>query len=417
MTHIDTLDHACRPQIRLLVGAHIWCRAASTIAIVLVTAICVAGCAQGATAARHASPTRPAPTATAVAGPLPRFSDWRAAYLGTDGRVHAVTLDGKTGVAGPVLPNLSMYSLVVSSEGVSPNGHLLAYQTAVLTIANLAAATSSDFEKASAAELAWSPDGSELALGDAEGSLWIVRASGASPVGVPGTPGPNRSVGVSELVGWIDSTHLAVTVLPANGPKYTDPEGNTWGTSIELGSIDIATGRVRIITAVSSPGLGNYSFSLSPDGSTALFDNAPIRTNPFTPIVEEISTSNGKVTPLSAIASATGANFTSLAWQPGTGMLAVTTGFIVNNNAEVWTLDPTRDTATQLQGIQGQYVAGWAPDSGPIITCNAPHPYAQVGDGPHDISAVTIEPDGHVSIIVLTHNAMTFPFLGFVRTG
>lgn len=418
MAPTATLTHGCRSSVRVA-GIRIG-RAISIVAATVVAAIGIVGCQQGTSAAHHATPTllipTAFPTATPSPGPLPRFSDWRAAYLGSDGQVHAVTLDGKTDVAGPALPNLGIDGLAVSSEGFNPNGYLLAYQTAVLTIANVATATSSDFEKAGAAELAWSLDGSELAFGDGEGSLWVVRATGGSPVPVPGTPGPNQSVGVSELVGWIDSTHLAVTVLPANSPKGSDPEGNTYDTTIELGSIDIATGSMRIIATIGSLGAGGGSFSLSPDGSTAMFDSRPFRTDPFTPVVEEISTNDGTVAPLSAIAHSTGANFTTLAWQPGSNMLAVTTGFIVNNNAQVWELDPGHDIATPIKGLSNQYVAGWAPDNGPLVVCNAPHPYAAIGDGPHDISAVTIEPGGQVSTVVLTHNAMTFPFLGFVRT-
>src|SRR5271166_5487254 len=69
--------------------------------------------------------------------PLPHFSDWRVAYLGLDGVVHAVTLDGTTDVKGPSLPDTTInssgtdgttqYGVELDSADIAPDGKTLAY--------------------------------------------------------------------------------------------------------------------------------------------------------------------------------------------------------------------------------------------------------------------------------------------------
>src|SRR5262249_45182808 len=87
------------------------------------------------TEAARANPATPTP----VKGrPLPAITDWRAAYLGSDGVLHAVTLDGKTDLAGPQLPGMDSYGLNFASAGIAPNGHSLAYATNSFSIVDVA---------------------------------------------------------------------------------------------------------------------------------------------------------------------------------------------------------------------------------------------------------------------------------------
>jgi hypothetical protein len=65
------------------------------------------GCGTGAAGEPRGQVT-PTPTPTVDSASLmPAFHDWRAAYLGQDGHVHIVTLDGQTDLKGPVFPLLS----------------------------------------------------------------------------------------------------------------------------------------------------------------------------------------------------------------------------------------------------------------------------------------------------------------------
>ena len=68
-----------------------------------------------------------APTITPLPAMLfPPFSDYRAAYLGKDGHMHAVTLDGKTDTIGPLFQLNGGNSLNFDSAGISSNGRYLA---------------------------------------------------------------------------------------------------------------------------------------------------------------------------------------------------------------------------------------------------------------------------------------------------
>lgn len=102
----------------------------------LIVAVLVSACDQ--TAAKKPAPTLASPTVTTRSSDaLPTFSDWRAAYLGADGRVHAVTLDGKTDVVGPLLPGLTSPDLGFWSGGIAPNGRFVAYAPLSLRVIDL----------------------------------------------------------------------------------------------------------------------------------------------------------------------------------------------------------------------------------------------------------------------------------------
>ncbi len=396
----------------------------AALALALALLVALAGCEQSAVQPPPAHPTpiatrrgKPAPaTPTAAPAPptsaaLPAFADWRAAYLAGDGSVHVVTLDGKTNLSGPALPPFTINGLSLASAGASPDGHLLAYSSPSVVIANVVGAGRGASTRAvvagAVADMAWSPDSRQLALSNGGGDLSLLPTPADARTPVPGTP--IQDVDVLNLWGWLDASHLAI----GTGAIV---DGEESATAYVLSSLDITSGALRTIATISSPSLGSPRITLSSDGTRALFSNARIRDQPFTPIVDAIDTATGAVTPLPAIVRATsgsfGPEYTSTAWRPGTHQLAVSTGFLPNNDLKAWLLDVDRDTATPL--LSGQYVAQWSPDGTTLVVSTANS--AAVGLGPYDLSAVTFGPSGQPHVTLLTHDAMSFPFLGFVRT-
>ncbi len=340
---------------------------------------------------------------------LPRFSDWRAAYLGSDGRIHAVSLDGKIDVTGSILPDLTSPDLDFASGGFSPDGHLLAYDATALDIVNVAEThpsiqSSSTFARG----LFWSADSQTIALDVGQGGIDIfnVRDDVAQPI--PGEP----SNVVGDLLGWIDKTHLAVTDIQ-NQVLVTQPNGDQYATSVGVASLDITTGHVQVIATISSPGLGDWFFNISPDGQNILFSNRTFRDYPYTPLVDEINVATGVVTPLPGITQATGSGYTTAAWQPGTDRVAVSTGFGVNGDLQTWLLTLGQDRAQKLPGTG--YVGGWAPGSNTLVLTTGQQ--ITIGSGPFTLMALNVSATGQAQTLTpLTGSAMTFPFLGFVRT-
>lgn len=324
--------------------------------------------------------------------------------MGGDGRMHAVALDGTNDVAGLVLPGMDSYGLNFASAGVAPNGHLVAYiANAGLSMLDVSGHTSFEGDPtfAIAYQMSWSPNGSELALSDGKGSVWLAQPSRVSstqhPQAVPGTP--SQDIGV--LLGWTDSAHVAVTLAPV-------------GDSITLGDLDVTSGQVRPVATISSPDLSTYHFSLSPDGAEALFFNERYRDQPYTPLVDLINIATGAITPLPTLAQVMGpySGFTSIAWRPGSSMVAASTGFKENGDLKGWLLDVHADGASPLPS--GFYAESWAPSSSTLVMSTGEQ--FEVGYGPFELDAVTVDASGHYTSTVLTHSAMSFPFIGFVRT-
>ncbi|HEU5198907.1 MAG TPA: hypothetical protein VFU32_04680, partial [Ktedonobacterales bacterium] len=88
--------------MQLLARFHCRLRASPLLALAALLAVLLAGCNLTTSAPAATTATAPAATSTPT-GIFPAFSDWRLAYLGQDSRVHAVTQDGKTDLAGPLL--------------------------------------------------------------------------------------------------------------------------------------------------------------------------------------------------------------------------------------------------------------------------------------------------------------------------
>ena len=179
------------------------------------------------------------PTATAVPVPvfnLPIFSDWRAAYIAADGKVHVTALDGSGDITGPAMSvnasdtasAISTYqsgSVAVQAVTISPDGHTLAYinqppqpagagiapPTGPIEIVSLTGSASAQALDGQASDVFWSHDGSQLAFDGQVGNqpgIFIVDMASRHVILVPHTD--NQYLPSKHVIGWIDSNHLAV---------------------------------------------------------------------------------------------------------------------------------------------------------------------------------------------------------------
>jgi hypothetical protein len=378
-------------------------RVTSTAAALYFALLLLVGCAPSATIA----PT-PTATPTTPVTVLPAFADWRVAYLGLDGTLHAVSLDGKTGVAGPKLTGLDQPGLNIGEAHASPDGRFIAYpnDTGMTVVALAGALASSDplrYVSGLTYDLAWSPDGTMLALSDRG-----MQSFQTAQIPLP------ANVARADLLGWIDAGRLAVTVSFIGA------------TGLQFAALDIATGKLRVIMSLPSAGIGSPQWSLSPDGKQALLANGPFRDEPYTPFVETINTTTGLVHKLPNTLKATSSAFNGVAWRPGTTMVAVTTGSIASpdpgsvSTLKLWLVDTQRDMATQIPHAdqlapKGAYPLGWASDTGPLIVNDIPI-CCLSNNKTAELRAITISANGGATSVKLTDTAVTFPWLGLVKT-
>jgi hypothetical protein len=390
-------------QTGLVAGRRVWGLAA--IALVVL-----AGCGHSTIPADSqghgtATPARSQGTST-PAGALPHFSDWRAVYLGPDGRAHIATLDGKIDLAGPILPDLTSYGLNVTNAGVGPDGKLLAYGADYLNLVDLTGRTPprSVPVYGGVNDLIWSPHGNKLYsyLGGGQFS-YVSLPSGQATNVAPGQ-------GVADEVGWIDDTHLAAVSYQGAG-FVTDSNGDQIPTSATLDSVDITTDQVRTLATIQGGGPTTFQFVVSPDGTQALYFDATFRDVPFTPQAALINLATGNVTPLSTIAQTTGADFSRVAWRPGTDTLAVSSDTSTSGPLKTWLIDVRADTATQI--VPTGFPMGWAPANGPLVLSSDWQ--SEIGRGPYTLHAVSCTGGARCSSTTLTEQAMTFTFLGFMR--
>ena len=400
--------------LRMLVFPRVVPGAVRAVGLALVVGALLAACGQPvaagprATITATATATIPATTTAQPSDALPAFSDWHVAYLHVDGHVHAVTLDGKTDVAGPELPNLTSPEMTFANGGASADGHMIAYAPWDLTIVDLASPNAqTHYVTGPAYDIYWSPDGRRLAVDQGVGSIAIASLGSSVPTVIQGVP--PKTVG--SLIGWIDSTHLAVTDIA--GATWVPTQGGKDGysTSIAVASLDINTGHVRVIATFRSPGLEDANFWISPDGTKLLMSNSGYRDYPYVPLVDVIDVASGAVTPLPTIDRATGSGFMRMqvAWQKGTDIVAVST----NNSANPWVLNLRMDCAIQLPA-KG-FVGGWSPDNSTLVLTGGYQ--TQEGGGSFPLTALTFTPSWQVaSSTILTQTAQWIPFIGFVRT-
>lgn len=164
--------------------------------------------------------TRQMATAQPTTATLPAFSDWRVAYLDASANLHAVSTDGKTDIVGPNLPGFTTTGFNLPASSVSPNGHLLAYGSDTTLIASLAGGSSAVTNVPGSGGtygLAWSPDGSLLAISNNVTMPLMVRSSDLQTRQIP-TPPAYQSARIGRLYGWLDATHIVVDVAPRPAP-------------------------------------------------------------------------------------------------------------------------------------------------------------------------------------------------------
>jgi hypothetical protein len=317
-----------------------------------------------ATATALARPHVPA----ASPQPLPHFSDWRLAYLGQDGVVHAVTLDGTTDVKGPALPDTTINGAgtdgtiqagaELDSAGIAPDGETLAYTvtaTARLELVDLTGQMPprSIFLSGGFYDIMWSPDGSKVLTetGPADFSYLNVSTGMVTPIALA------SGQDVAAYDGWIDDTHIAVNSY-RGASVYHDPNGNTAPTSVTLESLDISNGTLRPIVTIHS-GPAGYSFIISPDGTHALYytNQDTQMSAPYTPLVAMVDLSTGIVTPLPNITRQTHTVISAGVWRPGTEEVAV---FTSSSTSSDMLLAPQQDTITQLS--RNLTPLGWTAD-------------------------------------------------------
>lgn len=378
----------------------------------------LAGCVSAVpakTAHSTVTPIADTPTVTAAAL-LPAFSDWRAAYMGQDGVLHVVTLDGKTDVRGPRLffaspgqPTFGGGGIV--NAGFSPDGHFLAYGSISLNIIDIITGKPISIPESIHSvprSMAWSSDGQYAAFSESNGEFNLAKASDGSITTIPGTPLPSSLSEGNDLDGWLDATHLIIDGFVPT----TDPQSKA---TFQIFSLNITTGEHRIITQIQLPLKEIQGFVVSPDGTKALFYTLPFQNNPFQPYAALIDTASGKLTPLPRIAQLEATStITNLAWKAGTPIVAISTGFIVNGDLKNWLIDLSQDRATQLPAVG--YPIAWSPDERTIIWSSAEQVDASIGGGPFTLTAETFGAGGNMSQTVLTTQAMNFNFIGFLRT-
>jgi hypothetical protein len=341
------------------------------------------------------------PVALGAAAPLPSFHDWRAAYLGRDGLLHVVPLAGGRDEAPSILPGLDRSTIAGPAAApvtaMAPNGRLLAYMPGppgagpgALIVASLAATLppgpfSGADQLVGVNNLRWSPDSAALAFNGyaaAAQGVYILRVASGRVDRVPGTQ--TGLAGTAEQVlGWIDASHLAVLVVPSGGPSVTGQAN----PPTRLGSLEVASGRLRSIAAVS----GGVSAHLSPDGRLTLVESGP-----GAPLVETIETATGHVRTLPGITRVAGGGaWAATAWEAGTHTVAVTVA-----TGRVALLDLDSDSATL--GMRVEYALGWAPTGGHLLV--------GMPAVPRDdrISALGTLDAGSGAPVVLTTSAVAF---------
>lgn len=436
------------------------------VAILFVLVAALVACSATPGAGTKQAHVTPSPTPLAA---LPAFSAWRAAYVGADGRLHAVRLDGTDARAGQALPQVDLQDVPFSNASISPDGHSLAYATGKnLHVIDL---TRHSFQPSGIQTVAldvplreniwWSPDSRRLAFwGQIQGTdglyLLTANAEREAPFPLPGTLG----VQSYRMLGWLDATHIALSLDPASPAlsnamalqvsgsarcaPCTPPD---YGSDLTLGSLDTETAKIRIINAKPLHVRGYVTASVAPDGAHVLVYNRSFRSMPIVPTVELVDVQSGAVQALSAIAARTHADFTTVVWRPDCAGVAASVNVDLTEthpadgtdappHSHNWLLDFATDSAVELPtpapfsdiwtGYDGAvaYVQAWSPDASALIYGTGPrgstllHPSA----GPYDLVAIPYAASAATSAAAqvkttpLTHDAWTYGFIGFIRT-
>jgi hypothetical protein len=395
---------------------------------------------------------------------LPKFDDWRVAYLGTDRQVHIVSADGSRAVTAPSLPDDALLTTPppapYANVAASPDGHAVAYvagsgivlpgtskvSAGPLTVVNLHTGAQSHYN-VSTTSCYWSPDGSELVALSADPdvpALSIIHVGGDGSVTTVTPTYRGQVAHMQRVIGWTDNTHVLGIFSPSPGslPQGYAPAANgsqllaqplSGGIAqIGLGVVDVATSHVRVLDNLP---LEPETF-LSPDGKT-LF----IPTSWWNDSALVMDTASGQYRELPAIArtftdkmervqttlDAANANWSMhAAWLPGTNQVALSLavggptpiGSPVSQPSGVWVLDLAADTATQV--TSRTYPLAWLPGTSTLLTADPPGPqangiYPAQGAGVGPTLYTLASPQGNGGREVRIAGSMS-AYLGLVRT-
>jgi hypothetical protein len=332
------------------------------------------------------------PAAPLAPPPLPAFSDWRVAYIGEDTRLHIVSLDGKTDLAGPYVPSRDHLGEAHGGVAVAPDGHRLAYPTSLgVVVARLTPGhVPIDVVDGLYFDLSWAPNSDQLALGSRGSSVSLWRPGEAEARVI--YERPRERV---DPIGWIDESHLAI-VVGVN--------------TLTVASLDLTSGAVQPLATFLQEQVGVPQFTMAPQGRQILLSSCSFHDQPFNHRLGVIDTATGAYHSLDNTVAQTDSCLENPAFQADTGRLIASQETPGNPVAITWMVDLAHDTATRTL-VPGFPVA-WAPANGPMITSSG-HEVVD-GLGPYTIRAVL--PSASAAALTLTTTAMTFPALGLVRT-
>ncbi len=380
---------------------------------VLLMAMCVLSACNGTT--NNIAQQTVIPTNTSILSPtaapqpvFPAFSDWRAAYMASNQSVHAVTLDGKSDISGPILKQYTNQVYPVNDE-ISPDGHTFAYTSlGNFNIINLQTGIDANFTDQNPPfgdvyTAFWSQNGQYMAVGDNGPDVGIINMTNYTDFTLPLHLASDQQI---VLIGWIDASHVAAFI-------YVGSETNG---QYDFESISVPDGRQKVIASLSHTiWNGNLFYpTISPDGRQILVSNEPFRNYPFTPHVAVINTETGQVRNFPNIVRQTGGDFTTVAWRPGyPNSVAISNEFNSSNNSGAWMLNLATDSAAFL--VKDWSPTAWSPDSKTLILSEAI--LDEWISPPFSIEAMTF--DSHMRItsqIILSKSAYGFPFIGFIKT-
>ena len=371
------------------------------------------------------------PLADSTPRPLPAFSDPRVAYIGPDSLLHVVSLDGATDLAGTPIPLNGSPMDGIWGAGTSPDGkHLAYFEDARITTIDAASGTRTALPAPGGdSTVGWSPDQRYLTLQEG-GAIECVSATNGGSFETPGDPLTLLATSkwqIGLMAGWLDATHIAVTLFPnTSGTPGTHalpptPIPGSPETYATLASLNITTNQLHQIARIQI-GDSIGAFSVLPGGRWTLFANGQRQSDPYTPQADLVNNGTGAVMRLPHLSFLLPpGGFNAILWRPNSSEAVVTLG---TGGAHLL-IDALHDTATAI-ALPGVPEA-WSPDGSTLVVATSGHDAngaipgwndaGTLGSGPFTLAAVRISAHGGVSSsATLTTRAMDVPMLGFVHT-
>jgi hypothetical protein len=322
------------------------------------------------------------PSVSGVSSPSATGS-WRAAYLGSDGRLDFVSASGERSTSA-ALPGVNFQHMPASPHvGISADGRYLAYiqvtnpdGSGPVTVVELATGKITVLDVI-ATELHWAPDAPRFVCGvfatDSTTVTLVSLQTGAAQVHELSLGSASGQPRITRIVGWIDATHLAVV---AQSGRLT----------LFLASLDLTTKQTHLLASLNMP----PDVFLSPDGQRVFI--APTFWNSVASLVD---TATGQVRALPAITAtfasqlqhldnynlAYGGNWAyQWAWQPGSHTIALSLSQSsipnegdtqpVTQQAGVWLLDVDHDQARNLN--RDRYPLAWTSNGQTLLVSDIP---------------------------------------------